>query len=392
MDAIGFTKAEARRFMLLKQGLAGPFRFVGKAGILAYVRAAGCVQFDPVDVCGMNADLVLQARVKGYRREHLAELLYRDRLLYDHFDKQMSVIPIEDYPAFARNRRGIRQWGRVRETIDAVAPVLRDLYRDKESFSTKEFDLGKADWYWGETSLSRAALEAMFYAGELLIHHKEGKIRHFAPAERLLPKELYDAPDPHPDEASHLAWRVLRRVGAVGLLWDKGPESFLGIGGLDAAKRSAAFARLLDEGAIVAATVEGLKDRFHLRAEDLSLAMRAKEPLRGPKRATLLAPLDAMLWDRKLVKALFGFDYVWEIYTPPAKVKFAHYALPLLYGETFAGRVELRTLKKENVLAVRHVWLEDGFAPTPAFAAALSDCFERFAAFSGLATLRIDEA
>lgn len=392
MEIIRFSKAEAVRFILLKQGLLGPWRFVGKQGVLDYVRSAGCVQFDPVDVCGMNVDLVLQARVKDYRKDDLQKLLYQDRLLYDHFDKQMSVIPIEDYPAFTRNRHGIRQWGRVQETIDTVTPTLRALFQEKESFSTKAFDLGKADWYWGETTLARAALEAMFYAGELLIHHKEGKIRHFAPAERLLPKTLYDAPDPHPDEASHLAWRVLRRVGAVGLLWDKGPEAFLGIGGLSAAKRSAAFQRLLSEGSVVAATVEGVKDPFYLKTEDLPLVTRAKAEVRHLKKATLIAPLDGMLWDRKLVSTLFGFDYVWEIYTPPAKVKFAHYTLPLLYGETFAGRVELRTLRKENVLAVKHVWLEDGFRPTKAFAAALAACFERFAVFSGLASVRIDEA
>ena len=387
-----FSKAEATRFILLKQGLLGPWRYAGKQGVLEYVRAAGCVQFDPVDVCGMNADLVLQARVKDYRKEDLQQLLYRDRLLYDHFDKQMSVIPIEDYPAFARNRHGIRQWGRVQETIDQIAPTMRDLFRSKESFSTKEFDLGKADWYWGETTLARAALEAMFYSGELLIHHKEGKIRHFAPAIRLLPKELYEAPDPHPDEASHLAWRVLRRVGAVGLLWDKGPEAFLGIGGLTAASRKQAFSRLLLEESIVRADVEGVKDPFYLKSEDLPLVEAAKSDRTYPKKASLLAPLDGMLWDRKLISTLFGFDYTWEIYTPPANVKFAHYTLPLLYGEAFAGRVELRTLKKEDVLAVRHVWLEDGFKPTKAFETALAACFDRFAKMSGLSTVRIDEA
>ncbi|MFA5007591.1 MAG: crosslink repair DNA glycosylase YcaQ family protein [Candidatus Izemoplasmatales bacterium] len=386
-----FTKAEARRFILLKQGLLGPTRYVGKQGVLDYVRAAGCIQFDPVDVCGMNADLVLQARVKGYRKEHLQELLYKDRLLYDHFDKQMSVIPTEDYPAFFRNRRHIRQWGRVSETIDAVAPKIRDLSAGKESFSTKSFDLGRADWYWGETSLSRATLEAMYYSGELLIHHKEGKIRHFAPAENLIPKALLDAPDPHPDEASYHAWRVLRRVGAVGLLWDKGPEAYLMIGGLTAAKRREAFARLLEEGSVVPASVEGLKDAFYLKTEDLPLATLAKEERRYPKKATLVAPLDAMIWDRNLIRAIFGFDYVWEIYTPPGKMKYAHYALPLLYGETFVGRVELRTLRKEDVLSVKNVWLEDGFKPTQAFQTALTSCFERFAAFSGLSAVRIEE-
>ena len=43
----------------------------------AHVRRLGCVQYDPLDVVGRNADLVLQSRVSGYR----PELLYR-ALLY----------------------------------------------------------------------------------------------------------------------------------------------------------------------------------------------------------------------------------------------------------------------------------------------------------------------
>ena len=59
---IGLSKLQARRFLLLKHGLLGPYRFGGKSGALEYVRQAGCIQFDPVDVCGKNAELVLQAR------------------------------------------------------------------------------------------------------------------------------------------------------------------------------------------------------------------------------------------------------------------------------------------------------------------------------------------
>lgn len=62
MRIIGLSKSQARRFLLLKHGLLGPYRFRGKSGALEYVRQAGCIQFDPVDVCGKNAELVLQAR------------------------------------------------------------------------------------------------------------------------------------------------------------------------------------------------------------------------------------------------------------------------------------------------------------------------------------------
>ena len=77
------SKKQAARFILRKQGLLGEWRFSGKEGALSYVRQAGCIQFDPVDICGKNAELTLQARVKGFRKTMLWELLYRDRALVD---------------------------------------------------------------------------------------------------------------------------------------------------------------------------------------------------------------------------------------------------------------------------------------------------------------------
>lgn len=41
------TQNEARKFILLKQGLLGEHKFTGKNGILEFVRQAGCIQFDP---------------------------------------------------------------------------------------------------------------------------------------------------------------------------------------------------------------------------------------------------------------------------------------------------------------------------------------------------------
>ena len=53
------TIDKAKQFILCRQGLLGKHRFVGKDGAYQYVRQAGCIQFDPVDVCAKNAQLTL---------------------------------------------------------------------------------------------------------------------------------------------------------------------------------------------------------------------------------------------------------------------------------------------------------------------------------------------
>lgn len=95
---IRLTNRQARQFMLLKQGLLGEYRFAGRQGALEYVRQAGCIQFDPVDACGKNAELTLQSRVKGFTKQMLQELLYQDRSLVDYPDKNLSIIAVEDWP------------------------------------------------------------------------------------------------------------------------------------------------------------------------------------------------------------------------------------------------------------------------------------------------------
>jgi len=80
------TKSQARRFLLVHQGLWSERGYQGKEGVLDYIRHVGCIQYDPLDIVGKNPDLVLQARVEGFRPDLLTELLYEDRRLLDGMD------------------------------------------------------------------------------------------------------------------------------------------------------------------------------------------------------------------------------------------------------------------------------------------------------------------
>ncbi len=106
------SKLQARQFLLAKQGLIGKHRFIGKQGALEYVRQAGCIQFDPVDVCGKNAELTLQSRVKGFTKKQLYTLLYKDRALIDYSDKELSIWPVEDWPYFSSTASAAAPWGK----------------------------------------------------------------------------------------------------------------------------------------------------------------------------------------------------------------------------------------------------------------------------------------
>ena len=156
------SKQQAARFLLLHHGLIGPYRYTGKDGALAFIRSVGSIQYDPVDVCGRNAELVLQARVKGFRKEMLQELLYQDRKLIDFWDKCMAIFPVEDWPYFARKRNAPIY------NVEALTPTLdgvRQTIRENGPCCSEDVPNGKTKirWPWGTAPVGRAALEALFF-------------------------------------------------------------------------------------------------------------------------------------------------------------------------------------------------------------------------------------
>jgi uncharacterized protein YcaQ len=261
--------------------------------------------------------------------------------------------------------------------------------RNHGSVCSDDLDF-EGDFYWrsaihwsGGTNLSRSVLEQLYSSGDLIIHHKKGTRKYYDLLEKHLPAELLNAPDPLPGEQEHIKWRILRRIGAVGLLWNRVSDAFLNIWELNTEKRNEAFRSLLDEGKILEVTVERIRSAMYCRAEDLALIKAVLESPEPKARCELIAPLDNLMWDRKLIKALFGFQYSWEIYTPEANRRYGYYTLPLLFGEGFIGRIETVADRKTGTLIVKNIWYEDGVKQTRKLQAAIQSRLRKFAAFNG---------
>jgi len=90
---------------------------------------------------------------------------------------------------------------------------------------------------------------------------------------------------------------------------------------------------------------------LHCRREDASLLGADGDTLPEPK-VHLLAPLDPLIYDRPLTRRIWGFDYIWEAYTPPAKRKRGYYALPVLSGTEIVGHCDLKADRPSRRLEV----------------------------------------
>jgi uncharacterized protein YcaQ len=344
------------------------------------------MQFDPVDICGRNADIALHSRVSGFTKRALEDLLYKERRLIDYFDKNLSIFPVEDFPVFVIEKPsgGYAEAYDARggEALQQIKPRIRQLIAERGYVSAKDVDVDeKIVWHWDAlTSLPRAALESMYFRGELIIHHKTGMNKNYAFAKDHLPAEILDAPLPFGTEEERQAWLVKRRVGAAGMLWNRPSDAFLGLR-LKTPQRAAAFRKLLADGEIFEACVEGIKEPFYIREDERGELEKVLSGAEYQARPEFIAPLDSLLWDRRLIEALFGFEYRWEIYTPKEKRKYGPYTLPFLYGDNFAGRVDIS--RRDKTLVINGIWTENGKPLRGKIKTAFDDCVKRFAEFNG---------
>jgi uncharacterized protein len=427
----------ARRFLVRRHLLAPPRSLPpGPDSVLAVVERLGSLQFDPLEVAGRNHDLVLLARIAGYRRAVTDELLYERRVLFEAYNKGLSILPLSELPyhRLTWDRHRVAHDG---GAFDAHAPLVEELLeriRVGGRLSSTDIEPRAAiEWSWRPTNQVRALLEALAEAGILGIAGREGNRRVYDLAERLFPAEILAVRLPERDQYRH---RLLSRYRAHGLLGTGGQqEIFLGIGP-GGPFRTGLRQELVESGAIVPVSVEGVRgERFVLGSEVWALDEAEREvageeigrdaaglgggagsrvgtPLGGDgglgvggrlgvggglggdgglgvggglggdgsgvlvarggpggeglSGVAFLAPLDPFVWDRELLRQLFGFDYIWEVYVPERKRRWGYYVLPILFGDRLVGRLEPRIDRKARALRILDFWWEDGFDPLAA--------------------------
>ncbi|MBP1989883.1 DNA glycosylase AlkZ-like family protein [Paenibacillus eucommiae] len=238
-------------------------------------------------------------------------------------------------------------------------------------------------WSWGPTMLSHAALEGMYHAGHLIIHHKVNTRKYYDLSERHIPQDLHAAPDPFQTKEQYYDWYVLRRIGSVGILWNRSSDAWLGIKDMKSLQRNDAFTRLLQKNKVIEINVEGLQHPLYMRSMDLEHLNHTLSIGQIEERSSILAPLDNLLWDRNLIKELFDFEYRWEVYKPAAERKYGYYVLPVLYGDKIVARFEPEKHRKHAPFSIKNWWWEEQISMNSPMKESIFNGLERFAAYLG---------
>jgi len=291
-------------------------------------------------------DLILRPRVAGYREGDLMRHLHGDaaplaaaeRTAFEHHLPDTAVLvafPLDAWPHLlaamrARTKRPGAWSGRLTARERALAPSLLAEIAARGPLSSETLHDGRRGRrVWGSTTLAKSILQKLFFHGRLLIARRENHRRLYDLPERVLPAATFALPEPAAADTAR--WLVLTKLRQRRLI----------------ALKRAEVPLVAD--AIQPVTIENCPPLFCLHEDASLLAACASESdlsTLSPQLSTaaaaplLLAPLDPLIYDRRVTAALWGFDYTWEVYTPPSKRLRGYYALPILAGTEIVGHVD----------------------------------------------------
>ena len=331
------TQDDARRIAVQGQLLDLP----RPRSVLEVVRHLTVLQPEPTKPIAPSADLVLWSRLgSSYDPGELVDAIEQQDLL----EHQGYLRPAEDlalYRAEMAHWPGLpprKQWqddnaAWVEANDGCRLDLLERLRQDGPLPMSELPDTCEVPWRssgWNDDRNVRMLLKLMVARGEVAAAGQEGRVRLWDLAERVYPD------DPVPDVHDALRIRDERRLRALGIARARGtemPGESIHVG-----------------QAGEAAVVEGVRGEWRVEP---SLLDRPFTP-----RTALLSPFDRMVQDRKRLADLFGYEYLLEMYKPVEKRRWGYYALPILHGDRFVGKLDATAERDEGVLRVDAVHRE----------------------------------
>jgi uncharacterized protein YcaQ len=359
------THTAAQAVMLAAQNLLErrTARRATKRDVLGAIRQMGALQIDTIHVVARSPYLVLWSRLGDYEPRWLEELLAGGEL-FEYWAHEACFLPVEDY-ALYRHRmldadsmgwKYSREWVAAhRAQVDKVLGLIRERGPARSSDFTR--DDGKQGGWW-EWKPEKRALEMLFTAGELMIARRHNFQRVYDLRERVLPA-WDDAQRYSPDEAER-RW-VLKAVRALGITTASWVNDYFRTG---KAKTRSLTEKLAAEGELIPVEVEGWEETAYVHPSHRRLIREAAAGRLRPTLTTLLSPFDPLVWDRARARAMFGFDYRLECYTPAEKRRYGYFTLPILHRGQIIGRLDPKAHRREGIFEVKAIHLEPGLKLT----------------------------
>jgi len=355
MTSLRIDNRTARQLWLTSQGLSATP--TGPLDVMGMINRLGFVQLDSIQTVARAHHHILWSRNTNYREPMLDRLLARDRAIFEHFTHDASVLPMDFLPMwerqFRRKRAQLDRSGWMKNLPDASErDAIKARIREEGALSTHAFDsklVGKKEM-WSRPP-HKLALDYMWYTGELATCFRNNFTKYYNLPERVFPKPLAELALPDHQQTDGLCASALKRLGFgtpgdVQRYWD--------------AVSNEEARDWVQRTPLVSVEVE-TADRNVLTAVapmDIEDRIAALKP--STSRLRILNPFDPVIRDRARLERLFGFNYRVEMFVPAAKRIWGYYVYPILEGERFVGRIEVKADRRASVLTVLNFWPEPG--------------------------------
>lgn len=384
----------ARRLFLHRHLLGDPPAGPGKGDdLMQVIRGLGFVQVDSVNTVERAHHMILFTRRPAYRPKALQRLIEKDRLLFEHWTHDASIIPSEFYRywhlRFDRQRAKLaekwRNW-QGEAYLDEVDRVLAHVAENgpvKSSELMAEEHKGQSGGWWNWHP-SKAALEYLWHTGQLAVSGRQGF------------QKLYDIPNrcyqeantpPCADDGEAVDWFCSQALDRLGFATSGEIAAFWA--NVTPAEAKGWVTRALADGRVEEIDVISVDGKPRKSVAWPGVVDEAATLPDPPARVRILSPFDPALRDRNRADRLFGFFYRIEIFVPAEKRQYGYYVFPILEGDSVIGRIDMKADRDADVLNVTKLWLEPGVRPAKGRLAKLEAELGRMARFAGVSDVRI---
>lgn len=379
---IELSNQQARRIAINAQLLDGGAKlFKGKEGAAQIIERLAYIQIDTLTVVERAHHHTLRTRIPNYKPEMLDELLSKDRRIFEYWGHARSYLPMTDYRYYLPRMRRLDdpylKWEKAR--LAKYGPYLKKVLkriRDEGPLGPSDFPAvtgSKKPWSGGRDP-NTSAMELLHLQGDLMITERRNFERVFDLTERVLPNNI-DTSIPDDDELGRFF--VRRALSAYGIATEKEIRDHIHAVKKEPLKK--AINELVESEEVISLTIESApKSVYYALKKQLESGLKLKKT---SPRVHLLSPFDNFIIQRDRIKELFGFDYALECYVTPKKRKFGFFAVPILWGEQFAGKLDPKADRKNKTLLIQNLEFEKDFTDfdrfLPKFARKLHD-FAKF--------------
>jgi hypothetical protein len=358
MAKLVISNREARRLFLHKHALGKRSSHrLQQEDVLSLVRELGFVQLDSINTVERAHHMILFSRASGYDRALLSGL-HQQRALFEHWTHDTSLLPIEFYPHWRHRFQNSRtpfshsRWLAFETDPKKVLAHVRGRIHKEGALATRAFeDKRKGPWWgWGPYKM---ALEYLFRTGELAIARRDGFEKVYDLAKRVIPEDLRAA---RPTRRQTVDWACREALARLGFGTAREIAGFFDIIEIGEA-RDWAKATLRKKKVVEVAVTTSNGAAYSALALPSIETELASVPT-APRAARFLSPFDPAIRDRKRAFRLFGLDYTIEVFGPEKKRRYGYYVMPILEGESFIGRADLKAHRAEKRMEVKGLWPE----------------------------------